>query len=348
MMRLLSVLFVFNSLFGTAPVFAVDICENELMSLGLEGSKTEANYGLAMDYLNAQGLTLLTTPVNSGKVSVVFRASLNPWSAPVAMKFSRFSAHKKIVIREMNFKTEVDRQLAIWRLAEALYQAQVQEKLFSAELIASRLPRSLDLQNAGADDDFAYFLLSMPRAWREERAQFLAKLQSEMYALFASLPLLNADRLLPQRSSSGFRWLRWLRNSDTSQSIVPTQSGFAAWKASGGPAGVQSSLSEQQGRTLLFNYYFNHLKRMVRVGLMLSVMTAAIPHVPEIPTFIESVMAPQAQAVADPRVVQQVKYLKREIVRQEQKATPDQEFIQSLTLELQQLIDINPALAYIE
>jgi hypothetical protein len=162
--------------------------------------------------------------------------------------------------------------------------------------------------------------------------------------LFTKLPALDETLLLPARDPGRFSLWTLLRGKDLSQEIAPNREDFARWKSAGAPA--LTALDRRHERLMLFSYYLNHLRRFVRVTLLLETLMMA-PQIAEVPTYLESVLSwSQQEQVVDSQLRHEVERLRHEIERQEKMSQPDAALIASLKSELQDLVDAEPWTPY--
>ncbi len=294
------------------PLFAADseLCEGAL-------SGNSAAFKEVLEALHLMGLKQLTSVIDSGKYPVEFRAKVFPLQTDVAARSSLLN-NKKLIIRNLDLSSEQSRQISTWKVALALYELQVENRLFSADAFVG------------------------PLIWRDQRLRLVTTLEVELYKLFENSPWLNEERLLPKKDPGRFSWLRIAFGSDATQYIAPNQVDFQLWKK-GGERAVTGALEGRHSRTMLFHYFNNHLKRLTRVMLVAHLISITPPLIQELPGYFEALETSQGY---NEEIRHEAVRLEREILRQEKMPQPDSALIDSLKTELQRLVDRYPWLAY--
>lgn len=314
---------------------------------------SEKNFDQVLEALRARGANELLAPVRENRIQVQFQAFRFLGQSPVSGRRPWFGK-PVLKIRGFQFSNEKEKQELVWLTAVSIFELQARDKLWSLRaMLTPDDQRQFDLSMAGSDENVDYFLREMPKEWRDLQLKRLETLESEMYAVFSTLNLLDAQDLLPKNDPGRFWKLKALYGGDASQSIAPNQEDFDKWKQ-GSLAGM---LEQRHGRSLLFNYYMNFVKRAL-VVTMAAQLASFAPQVAQIPSYLEAFnsMSQTSQQISDSpakaqelrqsyqenlrkQVIREEARLKKEILKQKTSARPDGEWIASLEAELKDLYE---------
>jgi len=331
----------------------------------------------ALQRLRDLGLKKLLKDVDDGEVEVQFKT---PWlplmQDPVSARISILN-QKYLVIRQVDVSTPERKDLFVWRVALALYELQQEPALWSSE--------ALFPQDLPAHEDARSFWARTPQAWANERMKVVKDLLEELYTLFDNLPNIAPDTILPPTDRTGELYdqvhkalhikpetampekdpgLYWRVKAmvlrDASQDIGPNIEDYNRWRVDGrGP--VDRMLDTRHARSTLFNYYMNHVKRMLMVTSLLSTL-AWSPHLLEIPSYIEThhidVERAHQLSTAELRnddierrsheiyVENQIQEINASLTAEENAIKPNPVTIANLKKTLQALVDKNPGSIY--
>jgi hypothetical protein len=302
--------------------------------------------------LQKLGLNSLLSGVYDQQIRVSTRKMWSRLQPAVSARINVFG-RKNIVIRKIDIGTPALKQKFTWDIALALYELQMQPWLWSKDSVFSSSAGSRALPVNEDDDALAYFALQMPKEWRD---QYLNKAQSmlrELYALFLTLPDLRSEDLMAAEDP-GRRWILnaiFMKNS--AHAIAPNQADFEILKSKGALQ-LERSVTAHNSRGVLFNYYMNHVKRMV-IATFLVTNVALAPHLLEIPSYFEAQQewskyeetlnqAPTRAEVTELKTIEhqrerEIRRLSDEIAIQEKKAERNDVLINRLKAQLQENIE---------
>ena len=323
------------------------------------------------------GLKNLLRDFDNGEVEVQFK---RPWlplmQDPVSARISMLNK-KYIVIRKVDVSTPERKQLFTWRIAMALFELQMEPALWSgAAVFPDDLPVYVDTKE---------FLARLPRTWADERMDLSKRLMNDLYTLFSNLPDIGPDTIMPPTDKTGELYaatretlgikqetampekdpgLYWKVKAavlrDASQDIGPNAADYSHWLRAGHDP-IDQALNTRHANSTLFNYYMNHLKRMLMVTSLLTTL-AWSPHLLMIPSYIEShnidvERSHQLSTTAmrnddierkthEIYVENQIQEINQSITVQENTPNPNKDYIASLKKTLQALVDQNPHSIY--
>jgi hypothetical protein len=314
----------------------------------------------AFRYFRDLGLKTLLKQVDAGEILVTAKRKSFAQQADVSARIT-LRGQKKIVVRAADLSTPTARQEFRWDVAMTLFELQMQPAIWSRRALA---PDDMAIDLKG----LAY---SIPSAWRDQQQAQTADLIHELYTLFDHLAApsnedigsegLKAEDFMP-KFDPGYNWgLRMLWLKDASQSIGPNVTDYLRWKSGGGRVATDSILRSRHDKSVFFNYYMNHFKRMLMVTSIASTLAMA-PRIFEIPSYIEAHrstvaeqtslhQAPARAAVtgaadSDYRIRNDIERETKALTELEQAPVRDDARIEQLKAQVQQLIDDHPALYY--
>jgi hypothetical protein len=296
-----------------------------------------------LQYFQSLGLTELLSEVTAGQVEVSLRRQWLPWQPAVSARIN-IRAQKFLVIRKTNVSTPLKLEKFRWQVAMALFELHMQPALWSKQAL---LP-----ENVSAPASFKDFMdhgYKVPAEWRDQQLARTKPLLHELYILFDSMAELQAKDMMPAKDP-GLNWsAKAILMMDASQAIAPNLADFEKWKNSQGEP--IEALGIRHSRSIIFNYYMNHVKRMLMLSSVISTLTL-IPHLSEIPSYIESHHSwvlfqdhldqaknatgktEQANILYEKR--KEIEQLNHEITSQEVMPNRDQTLISHLKAELQE------------
>jgi hypothetical protein len=335
--------------------FALDAqnCEARLAGLPVPAEVREVYTGM-----QKLGLNSLLSDVYSHEVAVVVKSRWLPFQPGVSARVSGWG-RKSLVIRDSDVSTPFKKQKFTWDVALALYELQMQPWIWSKKSMVS--PDAVEALAVGEDEDaLAYFALQMPKEWRDQYLDKANSMLRELYALFLTLPLLRAEDLMAAEDPGRTWIMHAMFMQNAAHAIAPNQADFATLKSKGAAA-LETSVTSNNSRSVLFNYYMNHVKRMLIATYVASSLALA-PHLLEIPGYIEAQrewskytetlsQAPSRAEATEMKTIElrrerEIRRLNQEIENQEKKAQRDEAFINWLKTQLQENIDRSAPAVY--
>ena len=322
--------------------------------------QSEVRFKETIEALRVAGATELLKPLDEKQIEVFYKATRMPWQSMVSGR-QNWRGLLSLKVRALDFSNEKEKQMVIWQTAMALFELKTRSSIWSMRsLLTPDDQRRFDLSMRASDENLGYFLIEQPAEWRDLQIKNIEILEAELYALFKSLNQLKPEDLLPKKDPGGLWIARSLYGGDASRAVAPNQVDFEVWKKSG----KLPSQSSRHGRSLLFNYYMNFMKRAVVLTLLAQVALAT-PELQGVPSYLDAIFSSrqvtaelnQAPGRSDElnrrfvenlkvQVTREAERLKKEILRQKEKIEPNRDLIQSLEQELSDLFDLYPWLAH--
>lgn len=264
------------------PALARTDCELELSGRRLE---TQQKFNTVVNSLRAMGLQNLTRPLDLGNVKIIFPHPLLDWRSLLRMQGvvgkKNLQGKNKLIISHLDLSNEKQRQLALWQVALALYQMQIDKHLLILRSMVPRqnLPREFDLSGKGNEDIMDYFLHELPIQWSDERLRDIAALEDDLYRLRSQMTEWSDSELLAPKDIGPLSWVATLTLSiDATQWIRPNQQDYNKWKRDAGVS-LADTLNSRHRHLVLFNYYFDYIKR----GILAAFVLGLIAHAPQLP-----------------------------------------------------------------
>ena len=336
-----------------------DDCGDKLLEAKVPQEVTDA-----YKYFESLGLKNLLSEVDADQVKVSVRKKWRPFQAMVSARIN-WTGKKILVIRKsavpranliepdsprrwIDVSTPAKLEKFRWQVAMSLFQLQMQPALWSHDAL---LPEGTSLPRTWSDiKDQGY---EIPSEWRDQKLGMAQDLIHELYALFQSFQSLRAKDIMPAKDP-GSKWALkiWILK-DASLNIGPNLADYQKWNPED-TEDLDNSLITRHSRSILFNYYMNHFKRLMMISSVVSTLALA-PQLLEIPSYIENYsstgefttnlhQAPTqteiiAQQTVNHRRQAEIARLTSEIAFQQKQPVRDNARIMSLKLELQNRVD---------
>jgi hypothetical protein len=204
--------------------------------------------------IRSLGLNKILSSYEDKMVRVDVRARRSGSQSQIEWHNTRFGK-RILTLRNLHWKSEEEKQLLRWKLADALYRLELDKRLLSL--------RSMILETGmeKGEQGWIKYLLTLPSRWKDARVLQMADLQADMYKLMENSPLLKADVIFPQEDP-GKKWFRsLLLFGDSTTKIFPNQEDQKLFERLG-ESGLKQELSDRHSRWVRLNYYFDFAKRM--------------------------------------------------------------------------------------
>ncbi|NJL24018.1 MAG: hypothetical protein HC902_01740 [Calothrix sp. SM1_5_4] len=267
-------------MFSLAPqqTWGLPFCGGLLTRSAADEANLRSNLNEIFAELRSLELTALMAPIEDGRIEIVFEGKRWPGQADVT--YPRMFKRRKLIIRKLEWTGEKARQMAIWQVARAIYVIETRKRLWSAESLFTKPgDRELDVSMSGPDGELpAYFAFELPHEWRDEFLKRTHDLDEDIYTLIMRLDHLDPAEILP-KSDPGRHWIAMATlGLDASKRMFPNQKDFEVFRAEG-PVALRAATRERHSRSVLVNYYLDHLRRATLAGLIAAPFLVAAPYV---------------------------------------------------------------------
>ena len=350
----LSLILGFPSIGQAMPNFVNPLsCMSLLLSKAADSrNRSEGRFQETVEVIRAAGAVELLRPLDEKKIEVIYKGTRMPWQSMVSGR-QNWRGVLSLTVRALDFKDTKEKQMAIWQTAMALFELETRSNIWSLRsMLTPDDQRRFDLSMSASDENLGYFLIEQPSEWRDLQLKKIEILEVELYALFNKLDQLKPEDLLPKNDPGRYWIARSIYGGDASRAVAPNQADFESWKKSA----ELPSQAARHGRSLIFNYYMNFMKRAVVLTLLAQVAIAT-PEFQSVPSYLDAMFSakqvthelnstPGRSDELKARVSLEAERLKKEIHRQKQKAKTDRDLIVSLEQELKDLYDLYPWLAH--
>ncbi len=340
--KALALLFLVNSA-GAVTINPLT-CLSLLLSKSADTrDRSEVRFKEAVESIRAAGAVELISPLNQKKIEVFYKATRMPWQSMVSGR-QNWRGMLSLHVRDLDFSNEQEKQRVIWQTAMALFELETRSNIWSMRsILAPDDQRRFDLSMTASDENLGYFLMQQPAEWRDLQIKKIETLEAELYTLFKTLDQMKPEDLLPKKDPGRYWLARSIYGGDASRALAPNQADFEVWKKSG----KLPSQSSRHGRSLIFNYYMNFMKRAVVLTLLAQVAMAT-PELQIVPSYLDAILSSRqvTTELNQAPVASEAERLEKEIKRQKEKADPDMDLVQSLEQELIDLHDLYPWLAH--
>jgi hypothetical protein len=321
--------------------------------------RSEVRFKESIESIRASGAVELLRPLDEGRIEVIYKPKRVLWQSMVNGR-QNWRGMRSLLLRDLDYSNEKEKQMIIWQTAMALFELETRSNIWSRRsMLTPDDQRRFDLSMKGSDENLSYFLVEQPAEWRDLQIKKIETLEVELYTLFTKLNQLNPEDLLPKKDPGRLWIARSIYGGDSSRAIAPNQADFEVWKESA----KLPSQSLRHGRSLIFNYYMNFMKRAMVLALIAQAAVLA-PELQSLPSHLDAIHSstqmnrelnqtvPRSEE-ENRRYIESIKAqvsaeaerLKREIKRQKEKAEPNLGLIKSLEQELIDLRDLYPWLS---
>jgi hypothetical protein len=370
-------LMISHAVMAKGPDVAAEVCNTRLQKKQAIQKAGQEAVAKSLQRLRDLGLKKLLSDFDNGDVKVKVKT---PWlpmmQDPVSGEISVLN-QKYLMIRRVDVSTPEREQLFTWRIALALFELQTEPALWSnAAVFPEDLPVNEDARTVWS---------RVPKAWANEKVALTKDLMNELYTLFMNCPDIKPGTIMPATDKTGELYaavhdtlginnqtampandpgLYWKIKAailrDASQDIGPNTADYRRWLISGREP-MDQAIDQRHARSTLFNYYMNHVKRMLMVTSLLTTL-AWSPNLLMIPSYIQThnidvERSHQLDTAAlrnddierkgnEIFVENQIQEINASITAEQNSEHPNQQTIANLKTTLQAVIDKNPGSVY--
>lgn len=209
------------------------------------------------------------------------------WSSPSFL--FRFTNKPTIRVRISEWTSVEDKNLALYELAEALYQSSISSKLLSIRQMKKDLQWDdkalLDVSMNGTDEELmAYFLVIAPEQSSKQWVSHLKGLQSDIYKLLLDIDLPEKIKKLPDADKGRkpaiqllLGWMIW----DYSPKL--NKADFLNYHRYEGSDQYNSTVENRYINLKKINWYTDAVWRILFVGILASTAPTAIDRAIQLP-----------------------------------------------------------------